>query len=140
MRGTLDDVTQTGTTWHLSVSDGPTLDATLLVIATTHPAPSLPAPLTTLEHDKRVVSNPWRDDALARIAPQESVAIIGTGLTMADIVASLSARGHKAGYWPFPAGDCGHAPMRLRLRRFRTCSSSPQLRQHWHCCGTYAPA
>ncbi|GAB6853418.1 FAD/NAD(P)-binding protein [Asaia astilbis] len=128
VRGTLDDVTQTGTTWHLSVSDGPTLDATLLVIATTHPAPSLPAPLTTLEHDKRVVSNPWRDDALARIAPQESVAIIGTGLTMADIVASLSARGHKGRILAFSRRGLrprAHAPQASALSDVLLISPAP---------------
>lgn len=80
--------------WRIALSDGPPILAERLVIALTHPAPALPVPLRALAHDRRVIANPWRDDALSRIGVQDRVAIIGTGLTMADVVASLTVRGH----------------------------------------------
>lgn len=80
--------------WRVTLSDHETIQADRLVIALTHPAPALPAPLQPLAQDRRVIANPWRDDALSRIGLQDRVAIIGTGLTMADVVASLTARGH----------------------------------------------
>ncbi|GBR09563.1 FAD/NAD(P)-binding protein [Asaia siamensis] len=95
LRGTAEDVTLEGKDWKISVSEGRSLLAQRLVLATTHPAPSLPAPLAPLAQEPRIIGNPWRDDALSHIAPQDRVAIIGTGLTMADIVASLTARGHS---------------------------------------------
>lgn len=80
--------------WRVMLSDGETIQADRLVIALTHPAPALPVPLQALAQDRRVIANPWRDDALSRIGPRDRVAIIGTGLTMADVIASLTARGH----------------------------------------------
>lgn len=80
--------------WRVMLSDGETIQAERLVIALTHPAPALPVPLQALAQDRRVIANPWRDDALSRIGTQDRVAIIGTGLTMADVIASLTARGH----------------------------------------------
>ena len=38
---------------------------------------------------------PWQDDALERIEADARVLIVGTGLTMADVAATLAARGHR---------------------------------------------
>lgn len=48
-----------------------------------------------LAHSPRYIAWPWQDDALAHVEPTARVLIIGTGLTMADVAASLSARGHR---------------------------------------------
>lgn len=50
-----------------------------------------------LARDPRYIGWPWQDDALERIAPDARVLIMGTGLTMADVVASLKRRGHRGG-------------------------------------------
>ena len=42
-----------------------------------------------------LLENPWDIDRLAEIPPDGKVLIIGTGLTMADFIASLVARGHR---------------------------------------------
>lgn len=48
-----------------------------------------------LAHSDRYIAWPWQDDALARIEPTARVLIVGTGLTMADVGASLLAQGHS---------------------------------------------
>jgi len=48
-----------------------------------------------LAHSPRYIGWPWQDDALSRIEPTARVLIVGTGLTMADVVASLARRGHS---------------------------------------------
>jgi uncharacterized NAD(P)/FAD-binding protein YdhS len=47
-----------------------------------------------LAQNPRYIAWPWQDDALDRIDAQARVLIVGTGLTMADVVASLSKKGH----------------------------------------------
>lgn len=37
---------------------------------------------------------PWQDGAIDRIAPDARLLVVGTGLTMADVVATLRRRGH----------------------------------------------
>lgn len=47
-----------------------------------------------LARDARYIGWPWQDDALQPIDAAARVLIIGTGLTMADVAASLAARRH----------------------------------------------
>ncbi len=80
----------------VTLDDGERLHAETVVIATSHPPPSTPDTiLQALGTDPRVVGDPWRPDALDGVHAQDEVLIIGTGLTMADVVASLTARGHR---------------------------------------------
>jgi uncharacterized NAD(P)/FAD-binding protein YdhS len=69
--------------------------ADLVVIATTHPGPALPAELRGLSNDPRLVADPLEDDALNRVSNNERVLVVGSGLTAADIIATLDARGHR---------------------------------------------
>ncbi|WP_162313047.1 FAD/NAD(P)-binding protein [Pseudoxanthomonas yeongjuensis] len=50
-----------------------------------------------LAQSQRYVAWPWQDNALDKIQPDARVLIVGTGLTMADVVMSLSKRGHTGG-------------------------------------------
>lgn len=47
-----------------------------------------------LAQNPRYIAWPWQDNALNQIQPEARVLIVGTGLTMADVVVSLSKRGH----------------------------------------------
>ena len=47
-----------------------------------------------LAQSARYVPWPWQDNVLDRIEPQSRVLVVGTGLTMADVVASLAKNGH----------------------------------------------
>jgi len=77
------------------LDDGRRIDADALAIATGNPRPALPAAIEALAGDDRVVVDPWGENAIAGIAQDARVLVLGTGLTMADAVASLIARGHR---------------------------------------------
>jgi uncharacterized NAD(P)/FAD-binding protein YdhS len=81
--------------WVLRTSRGEALRADLLVIATTHPKPDIPPPLDAFRGCARLVEDGLADHAIDAIATNDRVLIIGSGLTAADIVASLDGRGHK---------------------------------------------
>ncbi|MDH6264830.1 putative NAD(P)/FAD-binding protein YdhS [Rhizobium sp. SG_E_25_P2] len=81
--------------WRIRRSDGTTLLADSVVIATSHPSPAAPRTLAALlEGHPRFVADPTAANALATIRPGNDVLIVGNGLTGADIAASLLARGH----------------------------------------------
>ncbi|MCV4732726.1 FAD-dependent oxidoreductase, partial [Escherichia coli] len=46
-------------------------------------------------HHPALIANPWQPGALDAIAPHARVAVMGTGLTMADTVATLDRLGHR---------------------------------------------
>jgi uncharacterized NAD(P)/FAD-binding protein YdhS len=50
------------------------------------------APLRETEH---FIADPWDDGERRRIARDDSVLIVGTGLTMVDIAVELATRGHR---------------------------------------------
>jgi uncharacterized NAD(P)/FAD-binding protein YdhS len=84
-----------GTEILLSGGEKP-LRARHVVIAVSHGLPALPHGIPPALAGKRgLLENPWDIESLAEIPPGGTVLIIGTGLTMADIVASLVARGHR---------------------------------------------
>ncbi|WP_137154248.1 FAD/NAD(P)-binding protein [Rhizobium sp. FKL33] len=81
--------------WHIRRSDGSSVRADVMVIATSHPSPAAPKALAALlERHPRFVADPTAPNALAAIRPNNDVLIIGNGLTGADIAASLLSRGH----------------------------------------------
>jgi uncharacterized NAD(P)/FAD-binding protein YdhS len=96
IRATAQAVVKSGAGYTIDLSDGGQITAEIVVLATSHPPPGLPALIAReLGRDPAVIANPWKPGALADIAPDEDVLIIGTGLTSADVVASLSLSGHR---------------------------------------------
>ena len=85
---------RTARAWTLGGSRGESFRADLLVIATTHPKPSVPPPLDAFRGDPRLVEDGLADDALDAIEADDRVMIVGSGLTAIDIVSSLDGRGH----------------------------------------------
>ncbi|MBB6250826.1 FAD/NAD(P)-binding protein [Nitrospirillum iridis] len=80
----------------VALDNGARLVADRVIIATSHPPPSPPpALLHALGDDPRLIANPWAPGALDALAPEARVLVMGSGLTMADILATLSAAGHK---------------------------------------------
>ncbi|WP_099350491.1 FAD/NAD(P)-binding protein [Erwinia amylovora] len=76
---------------------GSRLPADEVVLAISHPPPTLPRALAqTLQGHAGLIADPWRPAALASIGRDERVAIMGSGLTMCDVVATLHRNGHRA--------------------------------------------
>jgi len=80
-----------GTGWRIHTAGGTTLQADTVVIAVGAPA-SLPA---GGDAGTGVVADPWQPGALDGIPEDADVLIVGTGLTMADLVLTLGFRGHQ---------------------------------------------
>ncbi|MGA0531850.1 FAD/NAD(P)-binding protein [Hansschlegelia sp. KR7-227] len=79
----------------VTLADGRTIDADYVALAATHPAAGAPSAFSQVLHDRRLIRDTQARDALDEVAPDARVLIVGSGLTMADIVASLDARGHR---------------------------------------------
>ena len=75
----------------VQLTDGGAIPADAVVLATGNPAPAT----ASGEVGGRVIGDPWAVGALDRIEPDDSILIIGTGLTMVDMIQSLLARGWK---------------------------------------------
>jgi uncharacterized NAD(P)/FAD-binding protein YdhS len=89
-------VARTGAGYTIRLAQGGELAADIVVLATSHPPPGLPPLIASqLGDDPGVIADPWQAEALEKLAPEEEVLIIGTGLSMADVVASLSRRRHQ---------------------------------------------
>jgi uncharacterized NAD(P)/FAD-binding protein YdhS len=93
-RGSVVVARRLGSRFQLALADGDTLSARAVVLAVSHPPPAPPAALAAYRQHPAVIAEPGRVGR-ARIAPQERILIVGTGLTMADVVASLAERGHE---------------------------------------------
>jgi len=76
-----------GTT--VTLSDGRTVAAGTVVLATGNPAPR------TASGQGRVIGDPWAPGALDVIGRDDEIVIIGTGLTMVDMVLWLKGRGWR---------------------------------------------
>jgi uncharacterized NAD(P)/FAD-binding protein YdhS len=80
----------------LASAPGFPIRARQVVIATSHGIPAVPAGVPPwVPTAPGFIADPWRGDGLAQIDRGDDVLIVGTGLTMADTVASLLARGHR---------------------------------------------
>ncbi len=90
-------VTPAGDGWALEHPGG-RIDVARVVLATGHHAPSWPVPFLAdpaVTADPRLIGDPWDGAALAAVGAEDRVLLIGTGLTMVDVVLSLRAQGHR---------------------------------------------
>lgn len=103
--------------WHLAGENGTVVIADLLVLAATHPSPVAPAPIEqALRGDARYIPDSTKPHALDDIQLEDRVLVIGTGLTAADVIATLRLRGHSGEIVAFSRRGLlsrGHAPTRL---------------------------
>jgi uncharacterized NAD(P)/FAD-binding protein YdhS len=84
--------------WRIELDNGETVLAEALVLAHGNQAPE-PMRVTEGISPQRFVNNPWNADAKAAVdrlaAEGGDVLILGTGLTMIDMVLSLDSAGHQ---------------------------------------------
>jgi len=71
------------------LANGETITGAAVVLATGNPPPR------TAGGDDRVLADPWAPEALDRIGDEDDILIIGSGLTMVDVVQTLDARGWR---------------------------------------------
>ncbi|WP_439532763.1 FAD/NAD(P)-binding protein, partial [Polymorphobacter sp.] len=86
--------------YRLHVAGGGEHLCSRVVLATGNPSPALPAGLgrQTLPEGlpkELIAPDPWTDTALEGIAPDDSVVLVGTGLTAVDVALMLLADGHQ---------------------------------------------
>jgi uncharacterized NAD(P)/FAD-binding protein YdhS len=81
----VEAVTATG----LTLSDGSAVSAGATVLCSGNPAPNAAGEPA----GGRVIGDPWAPGALDRIEASDDIVIVGTGLTMVDMVQLLVARG-----------------------------------------------
>ena len=99
------------------LSDGRRVAGRAVVLATGNPAPRT----TPKNQSRRILSDPWAPGALAPIQPDDAVLILGSGLTMMDVVLALDAEGWRGqvtavsrrGLLPRAHGDHHDAPVAL---------------------------
>lgn len=65
-----------------------------VVLAIGHPAPSVPAPYSKVTSEPTFVANPWNYPRLREIPSDATLLLVGTGLTMVDLVLDFTERGH----------------------------------------------
>lgn len=95
-RGRAAAVIRTGRAgFRVRLADGETISASYVVLAATHPSPAPPAAFEGLRDDTRLIVDTQDPRTLDALSPHSRILIVGTGLTMADIVASLERRGHR---------------------------------------------
>jgi len=83
-----------GAGYAITLDNGAEHTADIAVLAVSHPAPAVPAPLRAIAAAPKFFANPWVSDLRQRIAPRDKVLIIGTALSTADVIAALEDEGH----------------------------------------------
>ena len=76
----------------LVLSDGSHVPADTVVLATGNLSSRLPLQANASD---RILTDPWRRGALDRIQRDDSLLLLGTGLTMVDMLLTLRGGGHK---------------------------------------------
>ena len=90
------DLSRNGPAWSVATQDGEPVQADVVALCFGHAVPSLPCRIASDVHaHPKFVPDPWAKEAHAAVAASDSVLIVGTGLTMADVVVSLIERGHR---------------------------------------------
>jgi len=81
----------------LGFASGETLTADSIILALGNFLPANPAFVdATLASSKHYIRDPWQHGALDRVDVKEPILLIGTGLTMCDVVTSLKLRAVEA--------------------------------------------
>ncbi|GAX45567.1 putative hydroxyacylglutathione hydrolase [Tolypothrix sp. NIES-4075] len=76
----------------VELSSGECLQVQKAVLALGNFPASLPKPVASLENNRNI-RDAWSSDAIADLNPEDSILLIGTGLTMVDAVIALHQKG-----------------------------------------------
>jgi uncharacterized NAD(P)/FAD-binding protein YdhS len=85
--------------WRIALNDGSAMDAHAVALAIGNQEPEALRAFESTKH--RFIANPWGSDARAAVeelaASGGDALLVGTGLTMVDLVLSLDSAGHRGG-------------------------------------------
>lgn len=96
LRDSVTRIEHTGEGWRASTGRGDEKHADFVALCFGHAAPALPCPISgEVRRRQKFVADPWAAKALGRIGASDSVLVVGAGLTMADVVASLRSAGRQ---------------------------------------------
>ncbi|MCW6506575.1 FAD/NAD(P)-binding protein [Lichenifustis flavocetrariae] len=85
-----------GSGWAVDLSDGGCIDADGVLLCCGHAPPSRPSHVSQeAAYHPGYIANPWAQAAFASIGSRDNVLVVGTGLTMADVIASLDRQAHE---------------------------------------------
>jgi Uncharacterized protein conserved in bacteria len=94
-RAAVTSVERAGSRWRVVGDDGSTTVADVVALAVSHPSPALPRALSQLAGHPKLIGDVTAPNALDGIGVENRVLILGNGLTSADVVASLTEKGHR---------------------------------------------
>ena len=77
----------------VKLSSGECLQVKKAVLALGNFPASLPKPIASVENSNHNIRNAWSSDAIADLNPEDSILLIGSGLTMVDAVVALHQKG-----------------------------------------------
>ncbi len=138
VRDAVTAIKSDGNGWSVTTSEGTSLSAAAIVIATSHPAPHLPRELQAFAGDTRIIADATQADALVTIRPADPVLIVGNGLTSADVIASLTASVITARSMRSRGGGCARAATTGWPKSRSEPSSIRPAGLHCISCGGYA--
>ncbi len=95
IRATAVSAAPEGAGYRITLDDGAEFVADTLILAVSHPPPSILPPLRPLIRSAKFFANPWEKNIPASLSPQDRVLIIGTALSTADTIAALDHAGHE---------------------------------------------
>jgi uncharacterized NAD(P)/FAD-binding protein YdhS len=87
-------VTPFGDGYLVELANGIGIEASEIVLALGNQVPKLPPILRHLHDNPKLISDPWHTESIKKIRRDESVLLVGAGLTMIDLLVLLSDRGH----------------------------------------------
>jgi uncharacterized NAD(P)/FAD-binding protein YdhS len=111
IHGEVVDLSERRAGFDLNFKDGRRIFADRVVLATGHGRPATPREIpASVRAHPRYVENPHARDALADLRRDERILVVGTGLTMIDVLLSLQARGHAGPVLAISRHGCMPAP------------------------------
>jgi uncharacterized NAD(P)/FAD-binding protein YdhS len=82
--------------WRVHVDDGTTADYAQLVLAASHATPEFRVPIDAAALSRpSLIANAWDREAIKALPRNANIGIIGTGLTMCDVVVTLRSHNHR---------------------------------------------
>jgi uncharacterized NAD(P)/FAD-binding protein YdhS len=85
-----------GQGWRVHLDDRTTADYVQLVLAATYPISDFRVPVDAAALSRPgLIADPWDMEALKALPHNANIGIIGTGLTMCDVVVTLRTHGHR---------------------------------------------